>query len=76
MSVEAIMTITKMIELFPDNYQEKVVEHLRDYISDLEDDIKWEIKFKNTQSKLTNIAQKVRNQITEGKTKEFDFEKL
>jgi len=76
MSAETMTTITKMIELLPDNYQEKVVEHLREYISDLEDDIKWEIKFKNTKSQLTDIAQKVKNQIAEGKTEEFDFEKL
>lgn len=76
MPVETITTITKMIESLPDNQQEKVVEHLREYIADLEDEIRWDIKFRNTQSELSRVAKKVRKEILEGKMEELDYEKL
>lgn len=76
MPVETITTITKMIESLPDNQQEKVVEHLREYIADLEDEIRWDIKFRNTQSELSRVAKKVRKEILEGKMEELNYEKL
>ena len=53
-------TIIKMIELLPENQQENIAEHLREYIADLEDEIRWDNKFRNTQSELSKIAKKVR----------------
>jgi hypothetical protein len=38
MSAAAIATIVKIVESLPDELQEKVVEHIRDYIADLEDE--------------------------------------
>lgn len=38
MSSAAIATIAKMVESLPDKLQDKVVEHIRDYIADLEDE--------------------------------------
>ena len=49
-----------MIELLPENQQENIAEHLREYIADLEDEIRWDNKFRNTQSELSKIAKKVR----------------
>ncbi|MEK6589472.1 MAG: hypothetical protein AABZ11_02230 [Nitrospinota bacterium] len=71
-----IITIIKMIEFLPENQQEKIAEHLKEYIADLEDEIRWDIKFKNTQSELSRIVKEVRKEIAEGKTEEFDYEKL
>ena len=65
-----------MIEFLPENQQEKIAEHLKEYIADLEDEIRWDIKFKNTQSELSRIVKEVRKEIAEGKTEEFDYEKL
>ena len=69
-------TIIKMIESLPEDQQEKVAEHLREYISDLDDEIKWDISFKSTQSELSDIAKEVKKEMAEGKTEEFDYEKL
>lgn len=69
-------TIIKMIESLPEDQQEKIAEHLREYIEDLDDEIKWDITFKNTQSELSDIAKKVKIDIAEGKTEGFDYEKL
>jgi len=71
-----ITTIIKMIELLPENQQENIAEHLREYIADLEDEIRWDNKFRNTQSELLKIAKKVRKEISEGRTEGFDYEKL
>jgi len=38
MSFAAITTIMKMVESLPDQVQEKVVDHIREYIAELEDE--------------------------------------
>ena len=65
-----------MIELLPENQQENIAAHLREYIADLEDEIRWDNKFRNTQSELSKLAKKVRKEMSEGKTEGFDYEKL
>ena len=35
-----------MVESLPDTLQERVVEHVREFIADLEDEEKWEASFK------------------------------
>ncbi|WP_414624944.1 hypothetical protein [Calothrix sp. CCY 0018] len=42
MSSPAITTVLKMIESLPENAQNQVVEHLREYIQNLEEELKWE----------------------------------
>ncbi len=69
-------TIIKMIELLPENQQENIAAHLREYIADLEDEIKWDNIFTKTQPELSKMAKKLRKEISEGKTEEFDYEKL
>ena len=71
-----ITTIIKMIESLPDDKQERIMEHLREYIEDLEDENRWDILFKDTQSALSTIAEGVRKEIAEGKTEDFDYGKL
>ncbi len=69
-------TIIKMIELLPANQQENIATHLREYIADLEDEIRWDNEFRNTQSELSKIAKEVRKEVCEGKAQGFDYEKL
>ena len=52
------------------------MEHLREYIADLEDENRWDILFKDTQSTLSTIAEGLRKEIAEGKTEDFDYRKL
>ncbi len=46
MSSSAITTIVKMLESLPDDLQERVADHIREYITDLEDEARWESSFK------------------------------
>lgn len=48
MSSPAIATIVKMLESLPESAQEQVVEHLREYLADLQDELEWDALFKKT----------------------------
>jgi len=63
MSSTAIATLIKMMETLPEPTQHNVVEHLRDYMEDLQDELQWDTTFKKTQSQLKTAAQKARQEI-------------
>lgn len=66
MSTPAIATITKMLEPLPEPIQAQVVEYLREYLLDVEDERKWDELFKNTQPQLIATAQRARQEIARG----------
>lgn len=76
MSSPAITTIVKMVESLPDDLQEKVAEHIRDYIAELEDEKRWDTSFKKTQVNLVAAAQKAKQEISEGQAMPMDYEQL
>ncbi|WP_416674245.1 hypothetical protein [Egbenema bharatensis] len=76
MSAAAIATIVKMVESLPDELQEKVVEHIRDYIADLEDEKRWDTSFQRTQGNLVAAARKARQEIAAGQSVPMDYEQL
>jgi hypothetical protein len=76
MSAAAIATIVKMVESLPDELQEKVVEHIRDYIADLEDEKRWDISFQRTQGNLVAAARKAKQEIAAGQSVPMDYEQL
>ncbi|MEJ7860931.1 MAG: hypothetical protein WKF90_04765 [Pyrinomonadaceae bacterium] len=76
MSTATIETMVKMLETLPVPTQELAVEHLREYIEDLRDEIHWDARFDEPSSKLSEMANKARRAIAEGKTTPMDFEKL
>lgn len=76
MASNAITTITRMIETLPEKEQNQIVEHLREYISDLEDELQWETSFNNTQDQLVTAARRAKQEIAEGKAEPMDFDRL
>jgi len=42
MSSPAITTVVKMLESLPEAMQDHVVEHLYDYLADLQDELQWD----------------------------------
>jgi translation initiation factor 2B subunit (eIF-2B alpha/beta/delta family) len=76
MSSAAVTTIVKMVESLPDALQQRVAEHIRDYILDLEDDAQWESSFQKTQSSLVAAARRAKQQIAEGQSLPMDYEQL
>jgi len=76
MTSAAIATITKMLESLPEEAQERVVEHLREYIQDLQDDLIWDALFQRTQDQLVAVARRARAEIAMGRAEPMDFERL
>lgn len=60
MSSRAIETIVKMLEGLTPTIQERVVEHVREYLTDLEDEALWDEQFARSQSQLVAAAHKAR----------------
>lgn len=67
MSTPAIETLIKMVESLPESTQDRVVEHVREYIADLQDELQWQANFDRTQPQLSAAAQRARQEIAEGK---------
>ena len=76
MVTPAVNTIIKMIQQLPEADQERVAEHLREYLAELEDEEKWDAAFAKSQDKLVYAAREARKQIAEGKSEPMDLDKL
>ena len=75
MSSPAINTVIKMMESLSEDKQNKLVEHLREYIQDLQE-TKWQDSFSKSQDKLVAAAKLARQQIAEGKAQPMNYDRL
>ena len=69
-------TISKMMETLPDKSQNQVVEHLRYYIADFQDELKWDSLFEKTQKQLIKFARQAKGEIKKGYSKPMDLNQL
>jgi hypothetical protein len=76
MSSTAIATMVKMMERLPLSIQEQVVEHMREYLADLEDEALWDEQFAQSQSQLVAAAKRAREEVEAGEAEPMDFERL
>jgi hypothetical protein len=76
MSSADVETVTKMLESLPEAVQGQVIEHLREYIANLRDELEWNASFKRTESQLAEAARRARQEIVEGKAEPMDYEQL
>ena len=60
----------------PQDLQDTIAEHLREYLADLQDELKWDNSFKKTQENLIASAQRAKREIAEGLAKPMDYDKL
>ncbi|PSF32493.1 hypothetical protein C7H19_21610 [Aphanothece hegewaldii CCALA 016] len=72
----AIDEVIKIMEVLPVELQNQLVEHLREYVTDLQDDQKWDESFERTQDKLIMAAKRAKQEIAEGKAVELDYNLL
>ncbi len=75
-SSPAITTVVKMLESLPSTLQEKVVDQVREFIVDLEDEERWQASFEQTNERLVASAQKAKQEIAEGKSSPMDYKQL
>ncbi|QLE55127.1 hypothetical protein [Nostoc sp. TCL26-01] len=76
MSSTAITTVIRMMESLPIDVQERIVDHLREYVDELQDEIKWNSSFQQTQSQLIAAAKRAKQEIAEGKATAMDYDQL
>lgn len=76
MASTAIATVVKMLETLPEDAQDQVVEHLRDYLEEAKDNVKWDNTFKKTQSQLIVAARRAKKEIAEGRAKPLNHSEL
>ena len=76
MASNAVTTVTQMMESLPEAMQDRVVEHLREYVAELQDELRWDIAFNNTQDQLVAAARRAKQEIAEGKSEPMDLDRL
>ncbi len=76
MRSDSITTITRMLASLPAHAQERVVEHVREYIEDLQDENRWDRLFDETGEQLAAAAQNARQEIAEGQARPLDPDQL
>jgi len=76
MKCTTLNTINKMLESLPENKQEQVLNHLYNYITELQDEIKWDLLFKNSEKEISRIAREVKEEIKKGNIEDFDYDRL
>ncbi|MCI0694490.1 hypothetical protein L0337_21085 [candidate division KSB1 bacterium] len=76
MSSTAGITVIKMLESLPEAMQNRVVEHLSEYLADLQDELKWDKQFKKTQKQLVVAAKRAKKEITKGHAMPMDYDQL
>jgi len=72
----SMATIEKMLESLPEEARERVLEHIREYILDLQDELKWNSLFQETQEALAKAAQRAKKEAKEGKATPLKTEDL
>ncbi|MFM7575363.1 MAG: hypothetical protein ACKO5Q_00245 [Microcystaceae cyanobacterium] len=76
MSSENIATITQMIESLPETAQTQLIEHLREYIANLQNELEWDNLVNKTQTNLIKAAKQAKQEMAEGKAQPMNYEKL
>ena len=76
MASNAITTMTRMMETLPEVLQNQIVDHLREYIAEFEDELRWEASFDRTQEQFMVAARRAKQEIAEGKSEPMDLDRL
>ena len=72
----AVVTVVKMLESLPEPVQDRIADHLREYIADLRDELRWDDHFQRTQPQLAAAARRAREEIAAGKAKPLNLDDL
>jgi hypothetical protein len=76
MSSAAITTVVTILESLPENIQARVIEHLSEYLMDLQDETEWDRQFEKTQPALASAARRAKEQSAEGLARPLDYDQL
>ena len=76
MSSTAITTVVKMLESLPETAQDRALEHLREYLANLQNELQWDSLFERTEPQLVTAARQAKKEIAEGQAQPMDFKQL
>jgi len=76
MESTAINTVVKMLETLPESVQDQVVEHIREYIVEMQDEAKWDKAFKKSQKQLIIAAKNAKKEVLNGQAIPMDHKQL
>ena len=76
MSSENIATVIKMMESLPETAQEQLIDHLREYIENLRNELEWDALVQKRQSQLINAAKQARKEIAAGTAKPMNIDQI
>lgn len=76
MASTAIVTMVKMMESLPEAAQNQAVEHLREYLADLQDEMRWDNLFQKTQAQLIAAARRAKEEKAKGQAQPMDYNRL
>jgi len=76
MSSTVITTVVKMMESLPAPVQDRVAEHLREYIEDLREELHWDATFQKTQPQLITAARRAKQESAAGQAQPLDPDQL
>ncbi len=60
-------TMLKMLENLPEDIQDGVLEHLREYMEDIKEEMIWNDSFSKSQKNLITAARKAKQEINKGR---------
>lgn len=72
----SLSTVLEMLASLPESIQERVLGHLRYYIGDLRDEMRWNETFARSGDKLVAAARKAREEIARGLATPLDSHQL
>lgn len=76
MGTTAIVTMVKMMESLPETAQNQAVEYLREYLADLQDEMRWDNLFQKSQAQLVAAARRAREEKAKGQAQPMDYSRL
>jgi hypothetical protein len=76
MSSRTIATAVKMLESLSESAQDRAVEHLREYIKEMQDELEWDRQFKKSKKGLVAVARRAKKAVSEGRAKPMDYDRL
>ncbi len=76
MSNNSVVTVTKMLEGLPQSVQDRAIEHLREYLDEITEEIRWDESFATSSDKLSLAARRAREQFKAGKAERLELASL
>ncbi len=76
MASAAMATVQKMMEQLPEATQNELVDHLREYLANRQDEHLWDALYERTQPQLAAAARRARRDTAAGQATPLDPDDL